>query len=109
MNPTIIAVVVANLLYVTAWIWREREFSKERGLLLDRLMAKSLPEFKYEARKEAVLKDKRAPKPFPSDDEMAEWELKHRSQVHENNNAVEQAIADLKRKAVEKVGGAHGS
>lgn len=107
MNST--AFFVAGAFYITAWMLRDYMWSKERERLLDRIMAKSLPEFKHEIRKEEILKVKRDPKPSPSDAELAEWENKHQSQVADNNAAVESALADLKRKAVEKVGGVHGS
>lgn len=110
MNATL--VFISGVMYMAAWLVREWQWSKERDKwdvertkMVDRLMAKSLPEFKYEERKEEVLKKKAAvvAKPSPTDAEMAEWERRHDSQVAENNAEIDAKVAELRRKAVSGV------
>lgn len=110
-------VFVSGAVYMAVWLIREYQWSKEREKLLDRIMARSLPEFKHEVRKEEILKkrDTAVAKPSPSDEELAAWELKHSSQVAENNAAIDAALAALRVKAAaaaeihKPAGVSHGS
>ena len=104
-----------GILFTMAWLTREWQWAREREKLLDRIMARSLPEFKHEERKADIMRKKPEPKPFPSDAELAQWELKHTSQVAENSKELDAALTDLQRKASSVVqpqraaGVSHGS
>ena len=113
LNPLLVMVVGG--LFIAAWMMREYQYGLERDKLLDRLMARSLPEFRHEARKEELLKKKPEPRPFPSDEELAAWEHKHQSQVAETGAALESALAKMKRDVASSIepqraaGVSHGS
>jgi len=104
-----------TVLFMLAWVWRENQWGKERMMLLNRLMAKNLPEYNYEQRKAEVLRKKPEAKPVASDAELADWERKHQSQIAENSAALDAALTNLRRKAVSAVpehkpaGVSHGS
>lgn len=92
----VLALVAYNLL-------REWMFAKERRDLMDRLMAKSLGEFNYEARKKDVIaeaktaRSKTEHRRAMSDVELAEWEQKHASQLEDLNKDLEAKLAHLKQ------------
>lgn len=82
--------------FAAAWIYQDWKHGRERQQLLDRLMARSLPEFKYEERKEKVLRSEPKTTRFPSDAELAAAEQKMLNQVEENKAEAARKVAALR-------------
>lgn len=76
--------------FATIGLIREYMFSRERNMLLDRIMAKDLPQYKFELKKE------RKPLPLPNksltDEEMYRLEQARMSQVQTIDNEIEAAL-----------------
>lgn len=105
MNTIAIVIAVVAVYREVAYVLERRAWNKERQALLDRLMARSLPEYKIEQRRE--LPKKPVAHRAPNDEEMAKWEAAHASQLQNNQAEMEKKLSELRSKAVKATGGSH--